>query len=94
MLHAASGRALHLSGAATEKAAVAVGLEELASLPAELQKELTDGLISLDIERIGRIIARISKENPTLGSTLSQYAQTYAFSSILQALRSSEGVQT
>ena len=40
------------------------------------------------------VIARISKQNPALGSTLSQYAQRYAFSSIRQALQSPEGVQT
>ncbi len=79
--------------AATKEAAGAVGQEELAGLPAELQKELADAVISLDIGRIAGVIDRISGQNAALGRALSQYAERYAYSSILQALRSSESIQ-
>ena len=87
-----SARATDIEGAATEKPTRALGPEELASLPAELRKELLGALISLDIERIQNIIGRISKQNAELGAKLSQYADSYAYSAILHALESSEPV--
>ena len=75
-------------GAATEKIAGALGHEELVSLPAELRKELADAVISLDIERVAGVIRRISEQNAALGSRLSQYADRYAYSAILQVLQS------
>ncbi len=80
--------------ATTEKTTASLKQEQLADLPAELRKELTDAVISLDIARIAGVISRISEKNAALGSTLSEYADRYAYSSILQALRSSEPVQT
>jgi signal transduction histidine kinase/DNA-binding NarL/FixJ family response regulator len=79
---------------ATEKTTSALGQEALAGLPVELRKELADALISLDIERIAGVIGRISEQNAALGSTLSQYGERYAYSSILEALKSSETVPT
>ena len=80
--------------AATEKIASMPGSEELAGLPAELRKELGDAVISLDIARIASVISRVSAHNPAVGSAISQYAERYAYSSILQALRSSEAMRT
>ena len=76
--------------AATEETTSGLEHDVLAGLPAELRKELTDAVISLDIERIATVIGRISEHNAALGRTLSQYAERYAYSSILQAIRSSE----
>ncbi|MFZ0593534.1 MAG: two-component regulator propeller domain-containing protein [Bryobacteraceae bacterium] len=78
----------------TEKAGGALEQEALEALPAELRKELMDAVISLDIERIAGAITRISGQDAALGRTLSQYAERYAYSSILQALQSSEAVRS
>jgi signal transduction histidine kinase len=75
---------------ATENSTSALCREEIMRLPAELRKELEGALISLDIARITGVIGRISEHNPTLASAISQHAGRYAYSSILQALRSSE----
>ena len=80
--------------AVTEKAASALVQEALEALPAELRKELMDAVISLDIERIAGAINRISGQDAALGRVLSQYAERYAYSSILQALQSSEAVRS
>lgn len=79
---------------ATEKIPGSLEQEQLGDLPAELRKELTDAVISLDLARKAGVISRISEQNAALGSTLSGYAERYAYSSILQALRSSAAVQT
>jgi signal transduction histidine kinase/ligand-binding sensor domain-containing protein/CheY-like chemotaxis protein len=60
--------------------------ETLADLPEDLRKELTDAVTSLDLERIGIVITRISEQNQPLGQALSRYAERYEFSQILQAL--------
>jgi CheY-like chemotaxis protein len=78
----------------TEKTTSALLHVAVANLPGELRKELAAAVISLDIERIVDVIGRISEQNAALGSTLSQYAERYAYSSILQALRSSQAMRT
>ncbi|HEX4769354.1 MAG TPA: two-component regulator propeller domain-containing protein [Bryobacteraceae bacterium] len=65
----------------------------LAGLPAELRKDLREAVISLDSEAIASVIGRMSEHNPALARTLSQYAGRYAYSPILEALRSAESVQ-
>ena len=80
--------------AVTEKAPGALEQEAIEALPAELRKELMDAVISLDIERIASAIRRISEQDAALGRTLSQYAERYAYSSILLALQSSEAVRS
>jgi signal transduction histidine kinase/ligand-binding sensor domain-containing protein/CheY-like chemotaxis protein len=67
--------------------------ESLAGLPEELRNELEDAVISLDVERVAGAIDRISRQNPALGRTLSQYAERYEYSSIFDALRSSAVMQ-
>jgi signal transduction histidine kinase/ligand-binding sensor domain-containing protein/CheY-like chemotaxis protein len=80
--------------AVAEEAPSALEQGALEALPAELRKELTDAVISLDIERIDAVISRISGQDAALGRTLSQYAERYAYSSILQALETSEAART
>jgi signal transduction histidine kinase/ligand-binding sensor domain-containing protein/CheY-like chemotaxis protein len=80
--------------AATEETTKGLEHDVLARLPEELRKELAAAVISLDIEGIATVIRRISQHNAALGRTLSQYAERYAYSSILQAIRSAETVQT
>ncbi|MFZ0593533.1 MAG: two-component regulator propeller domain-containing protein [Bryobacteraceae bacterium] len=80
--------------AVTERVPGVLEQEALEALPAEVRKELTDAVISLDIERIGSAISRISEQDAALGRVLSQYAERYAYSSILQALQSSEAVRS
>ena len=81
-------------GVATEKPSGALRPEELAGLPAKLRKDLANAVISLDIERITDVISRISKHDAAVGRALSQYAERYAYSSILQALQSTETMHT
>jgi signal transduction histidine kinase len=75
---------------ASQKTATKLCQEELAALPTELRKELEDAIISLDVARIAGVIGGISEHNPILASTISQYTGRYAYSFILQALRSLE----
>jgi signal transduction histidine kinase/CheY-like chemotaxis protein len=75
--------------AANEEPAGVLSRQSLAGLSEELRNELTQAVISLNVERIGSIIGRISGENPKLGHVLSRYAERYEFSQILQTLQSS-----
>ncbi|MBV8573051.1 MAG: hypothetical protein JO319_20710, partial [Acidobacteriaceae bacterium] len=65
----------------------------LAGLPATLRKQLAEAVISLDIDGIAQVISRITEQDPAVGSILSNCADRYAYSSILQALQSLEAVQ-
>jgi CheY-like chemotaxis protein len=68
--------------------------ESLASLPEVLRKELTNAVISLNVERIAGMIEQISSRDPALGKALALYAERYDFSQILQALEPSEAMRT
>ncbi len=68
--------------------------EALAALPEELRTELADALVLLDIDRINRAASRIAERDAPLGRALVQYTQRRAYSSILQALRSVESIET
>jgi len=78
--------------ALAENTTSTLGGAELMGLPAELRKELADAIVLLDNARITRLIQRISEQDAALGATLSQYAQTFTYSPILEALLSSEAV--
>jgi signal transduction histidine kinase/CheY-like chemotaxis protein len=80
--------------ALTEETSTALGQESIAGLSEELRKELADAVISLNIERIVRVIGRISEQNPKLGHVLSRHADRYEFTAIFQALQSSEAMWT
>jgi signal transduction histidine kinase/ligand-binding sensor domain-containing protein/CheY-like chemotaxis protein len=67
--------------------------EDLAELPDELRKDLAHAVISLDVERIAGVIARISEQNASLGRTLARLAERHVYSPIFEALRSGEAVQ-
>jgi CheY-like chemotaxis protein len=80
--------------APTERTTGGLGQKQLADLSAQLRKELSDALISLDIRRITDVVGRISDQDAALGSALSKYTDEYAYSPILQALRSSETLRS
>ena len=61
--------------------------EVLANLPVALRGELDEALRTLDAERIGSIIGRITEADPALGAILSQYAGRFDYNAILQALK-------
>jgi CheY-like chemotaxis protein len=63
----------------------------LAALPESLRGELEDALISLDIERIARVVRRISDRDLALGELLARRADTFAFTPILHALAACKG---
>jgi CheY-like chemotaxis protein len=67
--------------------------ESLAGLSGELRKDLEDAVISLDADRIDGVIGRISEQDPSLGRTLSKYAERFEYSSIFDALRSLEAMR-
>jgi CheY-like chemotaxis protein len=63
----------------------------LAALPESLRGELEDALISLDIERIARVVRRISERDLALGELLARRADIFAFTPILHALAACKG---
>jgi CheY-like chemotaxis protein len=63
----------------------------LAALPESLRGELEDALISLDIERIARLVRRISERDSALGEVLARRADIFAFTPILHALAACKG---
>lgn len=65
----------------------------LAGLPEDLRKEMLDAVISLDVERIAAVIARISAQDPDLGHTLSHYAERYNYSPIFEAVQACHAVR-
>jgi signal transduction histidine kinase/CheY-like chemotaxis protein len=64
--------------------------EALAALPQEMRRELTDALVSLDADRIGGIICRVSELDPSLGNSLAQNANRLNYTAILQALQAAK----
>jgi len=78
--------------AATEATSTALWQESIAGLSEELRKELADAVISLNAERIVRVIERISEQNPKLGHALARHAGRYEFTPIFNALQSSEAM--
>lgn len=61
-------------------------LSELATLSAELQRDLAAALVSLDAEKIASVVARISKEKPALGATLKAHTDRFQYSLLLACL--------
>jgi signal transduction histidine kinase/CheY-like chemotaxis protein len=60
--------------------------EELASLPDELRAELQDAVITLNMERIARVIERVRQRDAALGAMLARCAERFAYTVILKAL--------
>lgn len=73
---------------------VKIGILSAFAFTGYREEALAAGVISLDIARIDGVIGHISERDTALGRTLCQYAEKYAYSAILQALRSSEPVRT
>ena len=58
----------------------------MARLPAELQRALTEALVSLEAERIDGVIGLVSAADPALASALTQHARRLQYTAILRAL--------
>jgi signal transduction histidine kinase/DNA-binding NarL/FixJ family response regulator len=61
--------------------------EAFATLSPELRGQLDEALIALDVRRIGELVARVSEQDPALGSALAHCADRFAFTPILSAIR-------
>jgi len=61
-------------------------LQALAKLPGNMREELRNGVISLDVNRIARVIRLVSDYDATLGAALAQRADRFAYTEILNAL--------
>ena len=62
--------------------------EDVAALPEELRNELANALISLDRERIAQVIQRASQQSAPLGALLAHYADRFAYTQMLDAVKS------
>jgi hypothetical protein len=60
--------------------------EELATLPEELRAELKDAVITLNMERIARVIERVRERDAALGAALATYAERFAYTAILHVI--------
>jgi signal transduction histidine kinase/ligand-binding sensor domain-containing protein/CheY-like chemotaxis protein len=68
--------------------AAALRREDVAALPEELRNELANALISLDRERISQVIQRASQQSAPLGAVLAHYADRFAYTQMLDAVKS------
>ena len=59
----------------------------VAALPPELRRELTEAAVTLNVERIDRLIARVEAHDEALGQLLRQYAEHFDFEQIETILR-------
>jgi len=66
--------------------------EDLQSIPEDLRQDLRQALISLDSGRVADVIQRISEVDEALAKTLSTYAAKLAYTPILRATSSGDGV--
>ena len=62
--------------------------EDFAVLPEELRNELANVLISLNRERISRVIQRVSERNASLGALLARHADRFDYTMMLDAVKS------
>ena len=68
-----------------EERAMVLAKEDLRTLPEEVLRELAAAVGTLDTARIREAIARISVLDAGLGKTLTQYADRFAYTAILNA---------
>jgi signal transduction histidine kinase/DNA-binding response OmpR family regulator len=78
--------------AAGAQAGLILRTDDLAALPPELRRELTNALTRLDAAQINAAIRRISDQDSALGDALVHYAGQLKYTAILQALKSFEEV--
>jgi hypothetical protein len=62
----------------------------ITSIPIAQRMELCDALIYLDIDRVRTAIAEISEFNGSLGTLLNEYADNFAYTELLHAVRPHE----
>jgi signal transduction histidine kinase/DNA-binding response OmpR family regulator len=72
-----------------QTAAVKITLRpaDLAALPAALRDELENAVISLDRERVARLVEKISEHDAALGNVLARLADRFAYTQIFDAVR-------
>jgi CheY-like chemotaxis protein len=72
-----------------QTAAVKITLRpaDLAALPAALRDELENAVISLDRERVARLVEKISEHDAALGNVLARLVDRFAYTQIFDALR-------
>jgi CheY-like chemotaxis protein/anti-sigma regulatory factor (Ser/Thr protein kinase) len=62
--------------------------EDLATLPEELRKDLSNAVTSLDRALIAGVIQHVAERNTALGAALAQHADRFAYTAILNAVGS------
>jgi signal transduction histidine kinase/CheY-like chemotaxis protein/streptogramin lyase len=67
--------------------------EALAAIPEDLRAELTNAVLTLDINRITPAIRRIAELDPPLGSALMFHLQRRTFTEVWNALRDAKSVK-
>ena len=77
--------------ATAESGITKLSLEAMAALPASLRGELRSAVITLNAERISQAIGRVTEYDRALGSALRRYAQTFAYTPILNAIEAGNG---
>ena len=70
---------------------LAMAAEALAALSEDLRGELKNALVSLDLERIERLVGHIAKHDSALGEVLARRADSFSFTPILHALAACKG---
>jgi CheY-like chemotaxis protein/anti-sigma regulatory factor (Ser/Thr protein kinase) len=72
--------------APAEKSSAVLSPEDLAPLPEELRAELRDAVITLNVERIARVIECVRRQDAAVGALLARYSERYAYTAILYAI--------
>ncbi|MFH1807617.1 MAG: response regulator [Pseudomonadota bacterium] len=80
-------RYVDVAGAPATASARELDPGALAALPATLRTELETALVSLDRERIARVLTRVTEDNPALGAALEGHARQLKYTAMLQALQ-------
>jgi CheY-like chemotaxis protein len=73
--------------ASQEERAVLLSRQDLETLPPELVRELADAVVTLEDKRIREVIARISDCDAAIGHKLAYFADRFAYTPILNAVR-------
>ncbi|MBF0290907.1 MAG: response regulator [Nitrospinae bacterium] len=63
---------------------------ELAGLPATLRRELADGLILGNVERLAELMTRVERQDAALAKSLARHINSFNYLPILKALETSE----
>ena len=74
--------------AAMEELPAPLRPQDFEALPEELRKELENAILSLDGERIARVVSQVSQQDSALGGALARLASQLAYTPIVRALES------